>query len=57
MEHCKVGGGDVLPLGGEEGLQVLAEEEIGAVYFGGYRPRPAGRATQSRHDSAQRSCA
>ena len=56
LEHCEIGGGDVLAVGAEEGVQVLPEEEIGAVHPRRHRPRPARRATHTRHHSAHRSC-
>lgn len=55
MEHCEIGGGHVLPLGPEEGLQVLPQEEIGAVHSRRHRPRPARRSTHPRYHSAHRS--
>lgn len=36
MEHREVGGGDVLAVGREESVQVLVEEEVGAVHTGRY---------------------
>lgn len=38
MEDCEIGGGVGAEVGGEEGLQILFEEETGSIYFGGYWP-------------------
>lgn len=38
VEDCEIGGGVGAEVGGEEGLQILFEEETGSIYFGGYWP-------------------
>jgi len=52
---CEIGGGHVLALGPQEGLQVLPQEETGPVHPRRNRPRPTRRSTLAGHNSALRS--